>query len=131
MEPVPVYKFLTRDNLAPFELGYRYSYGMNTPYGYPDYQCTGRSDELSDREPIRIDLSGVNPPDDSIYGGYLHAYMTPHPTFNPFWYDGWDAAEDAARFKMVKMYIPVGAGYWIGVDGDVAATALYWESEEQ
>ena len=128
-EPVPVYKILTRDNLAPFNLFYRYSRGMNTPYGHPDYHCTGRSGELSDREPLTGGFGGGVV--DSLHGGYLHAYLAPRPSSNPYWFKGWEGDDETDIFKTVKMYIPAGAGYWIGMDGDVASTALYWDPEEQ
>ena len=62
--------------------------------------------------------------------GYLHAFV-----------DWYRAAKRVAALKyenpyssyydIVEMYIPAGSMYYVGYDGDIAASALYWPGEDK
>ena len=61
--------------------------------------------------------------------GYLHAFK-----------DWFHAAKRVACLKyenpfddfyIVEMYIPAGTTYYVGDDGDIAASALYWPVEDK
>lgn len=53
-----------------------------------------------------------------IEGGFLHAYTTRKMA----------SSENPLRWKVRKMYVPVGAEYYISEDGtEICATAMVWK----
>ena len=103
---MPVYKILGKDNFSPFA-SFLYKRGTNKPEG------------------IRvIEHIGPNKNCKTIYGGFLHAFTnrlfaeTHIGTF----------PGKKTRDKIVKMYVPVGAEYYISEDGtEICATAMVWK----
>ena len=62
--------------------------------------------------------------------GYLHAFVdwyraakrvTALKCENPY----------SSYYDIVEMYIPAGSMYYVGEDGDIAASALYWPEEDK
>lgn len=112
---IPVYKVLTADNYAPYIECYRYTPGLNSP-------MEPKPSHLYDRSILE--------------SGFLHAYTSELWATNimeAFEIRGTRrhaALPDRKCFKVVKMYIPKGSGYYEGTDGDICTEWLYWPEEE-
>lgn len=118
-EPILIYKVLKYHNdkyYSPFE-DYEYRQGLNTPDMTAKY---------------------YNGSDEEITGGYLHAYVDGaiaianrnslhYAAYNQSLCDRYN--QQAAIYKVVKMYIPEGTEYWLGTNEDIAAKELYWPEE--
>ena len=116
--PITVYKVLTLSNRPPYyydlcydgtykEGTYRYRHGSNLPRGYRTVSYSYNTTEVA-----------------RVYGGFLHAYLKKE--------DAETLKETLIndrhrKFKIVKMTIPKGTEYWVGLDNDICARELYWE----
>ena len=107
-EDIKVYKVLTRANHGPYAIRYTYHHGSNVPLF----------------EDILMQLNNESPMHQikTIDKGYLHAWkhLSDALNFAAAWqdYDG--------EFRVVEMYIPKGATYYQGDNGDIAASKLVW-----
>ena len=121
-EDIKVYKVMrvakTSDEsdtygIPPYFSGYIYVKGLNKP----------RTESKPARETSAKKWYCVEE-------GYLHAFV-----------DWYRAAKRVTALKyenpyssyydIVEMYIPAGSMYYVGEDGDIAASALYWPEEDK
>ena len=112
-EDIPVYKFLVRRengslrrNFSPF-YHYKFKHGSNTPNG---------------RKDISLDFLEFH---NIVNGGFLHAYVG-RSIAKSSWF-----ADTFMWFdrKIVKMYIPKGAEYYLSLDAtEICSTELLWIS---
>lgn len=112
-DDIPVYKFLVRRhngslrrNFSPFYC-YKFKYGSNTPNGWKD---------------VSSDIFDIH---NTVNGGFLHAYVG-RSIAKSSWLAGcymW------FERKIVKMYIPKGAEYYLSLDAtEICATELVWKT---
>ena len=100
---IPVYKYLTNDDKAPYYPEYTYNKGMNYPEG---------NDVL---------FGFPNEPLYKVGEGWLHSYVASHVTFKMT-----GALMLGKNHKLVKMYIPKGTTYYPGLCLDFCSKCLEW-----
>ena len=137
---IEVFKVIDEDGFPPFYdssddkiTDYRYHPGSNKPEGEKEVRIYNYED---------LHLLLLPPVDDKIYtvgGGFLHAYTS------------YDRAKTCAKtqemflahkahilnlrgglrkFRVVTMYIPTGAEYYVDTSGkEICATELIWKEE--
>ena len=117
---IEVYKVIDQDNTSPFFDGYGYHYGYNRPSGIKqvdrDPDCPGRYE---------------------VYGGFLHAFtdesraveFATELNHSPL---GSNPLGRVRNFRVVKMYVPVGADYYVDhFSEEICAEKLLWREEKE
>lgn len=119
---IEVWKVLAPNGLSPY-YGYQYYPGkMNRPIG-------------TETVPVTVEQQSIN-------GGYLHAYTTREKAddlcrklrlYERVQLLG-DTSNPHGHFKLIegmvqRMIIPKGSVYYEGVDDDICAECLYWPEE--
>jgi len=118
-EEIAVYKVLDQYGVPPFYEDYTYNYGFNKAMG-----------------PKHVEKDPDVPSRRDVHGGFLHAYTSEvramhHATgLNngcPYTYTSYDR-----RFRVVKMYVPVGVKYYADSFWDeICAEKLLWKEEKE
>lgn len=110
-EDIEVWKVLDSGSIAPHQ-AYRYRRGLNVP---------------------DVPSRGVGDTGAEIGPGWLHAFRYRDWAIGEAellsltsWYD--NDGKDRV-FTAVRMLIPRGSKYYIGRDGDICSSALYWPEE--
>ena len=100
----------------PFR-GYRYHEGLNKPIE-------------ENTTPKEVGSSKTSSKRYLIEEGYLHAFVDWQSAYRrlEFMLEG---CEVPYYYSIAMMRIPAGATYYIGNEHDIAASALYWNPEEQ
>ena len=113
-EDIKVYKVLSRANHGPVVRRYTYRHGSNVPL-VEDVLTRLSSDTRYPPQPNRFRYVGE---------GYLHAWRHLSDALDMSGeYQDYDS-----EFRVVEMYVPKGASYYLGSDGDIAADELEWRS---
>ena len=113
----PVWKIIDEYGYPPYRVDMKYKKGLNI--------ATGNKDVV---ETITYGVHVYN-----VYGGFLHAFNRKFLADECRKYylsmanNSPEQCAELRKFRVVKMYIPVGAEYYNSVAGEICATQLEWE----